>query len=255
MIDNKLDTTIEWSKSSVNLRSVSNEDLFNTYNILYKNSNSEKNTALNKKKLIQIKRDLDFTSSKLRNKRRSFKKRQLLNSSSSLSNFSLDTNALIFSENMLNSLFYLKTNNKINLKIEFNKLEKIETYINGDSKELFRVQYNDLNLPISFSSFSLLTTSLTYDNNGRLLSWKRGNNKLKEEYVYDLKGRLIEIKYNNGDSLKYSYAEGIMVSFEIFKNINFVNYFYIYYLSLLQLHYQIEIIMYYIVMMLVTCNK
>lgn len=114
-------------------------------------------------------------------------------------------------ESSINSIYYLKTNNLVSLKIEYNKLEKMELYENAEAKELFRVQYNELGLPISFMTNSLSSTNLSYDTNGRLISWKRGN-KLREEYVYDLKGRLIEVKHSNGDSLKYSYAEGVLVS-------------------------------------------
>jgi YD repeat-containing protein len=160
---------------------------------------------------IKTKRDVNFASKSKKLKR--FKKESNIKNQQA-SNFSLDMESLTDTDDSVNSIYYLKTNNLVNLKIEYNKKEKTEIYQNSDSTELFRIQYNELGLPVDYISNNLVNTNLNYDNNGRLLSLKRGT-KLKEEYVYDLKGRLIEVKYNNGDSLKYSYAEGILVSTSI----------------------------------------
>ena len=240
-----LDTTVEWDNFNINIRTVMNDEVFNGFKMYYK-SLSPKNSN-NPTGLIKTKRDIGF-SSKL--KRKKYKNKRINHKS----NFSLDIESLTVDSSSVNSIYYLKTNDLVNLKIEYNKLEKSELYENGESKELFRVQYNDFGLPINFSSNSLLNTNLNYDINGRLISWKRGY-KLKEEYVYDLKGRLIEVKYNNGDSLKYSYAEGILVSVEINFSKSFQRYNLNLIISQLQLLCQIVIIMFCIEMILVIFNK
>ena len=208
-----MDTTIAWDKFNLNLRTVLNDDLLNSFKIYYKASVSKNLQNDKPASFIKTKRDLDVKTSQLKVRKR-VKKDDNLNSK--LSNYSLDMESLTDDDNSVNSIYYLKTNNLVNLKIEYNKLEKSEIYENGGSKEIFRVQYNELGLPINFVTSGLSSTNLNYDTNGRLVSWKRGN-KLKEEYVYDLKGRLIEVKYNNGDSLKYSYADGTLVNYSFFE--------------------------------------
>jgi YD repeat-containing protein len=206
-----LDTTIAWDKFNINLRTVLNDDVFNSFKIFYKASLSKSLQNDKPASFIKTKRDLEIKAPKLKTRKQRAQKHNLQRS-----NYSLDMESLTDDDNSINSIYYLKTNNLVNLKIEYNKSEKTEIYENEDSKEIFRVQYNELGLPINFITSGFSNTNLNYDSNGRLISWRRGN-KLKEEYVYDLKGRLIEVKYNNGDSLKYSYADGTLVSYSRFK--------------------------------------
>jgi hypothetical protein len=65
---------------------------------------------------------------------------------------------------------------------------------------------------ISRNTRSFLPISYTYrDNDQKLVSWKIG--PYYEEFLYDTRGRLIEIqRFNDLSSIKYSYGQGEQVS-------------------------------------------
>lgn len=48
-----------------------------------------------------------------------------------------------------------------------------------------------------------------YDRYGRLSSWQWG--EMGEEYTYDHKGFLTEIKYEDDTSFRYTYSENSLV--------------------------------------------
>lgn len=78
-------------------------------------------------------------------------------------------------------------------------------------KEILSMSYSTKYRLISGNSRSFLPITYTYrDNDQKLLSWKIGS--YYEEFLYDTRGRLIEIqRFNELSSIKYSYGQGEQV--------------------------------------------
>ena len=90
-----------------------------------------------------------------------------------------------------------------------------------DSKrtEILTMIYSDKYRLTSINARGFLPVSYTYrDNDQKLSSWKIGS--YYEEFLYDTRGRLIEIqRFNDLASIKYSYGTGEQVSelpYEVF---------------------------------------
>lgn len=82
-----------------------------------------------------------------------------------------------------------------------------------DSKqnEILSMFYSTKYRLISRNSPGFVPITYTYrDNDQKLLTWKIGS--YYEEFLYDTKGRLIEIqRFNDLSSIKYSYGHGEQV--------------------------------------------
>jgi hypothetical protein len=78
--------------------------------------------------------------------------------------------------------------------------------------EILSMFYSNKYRLISRNTRSFLPISYTYrDNDQKLLTWKIGS--YHEEFLYDTRGRLIEIqRFNELSSIKYSYGQGEQVS-------------------------------------------
>jgi len=81
--------------------------------------------------------------------------------------------------------------------------------------EILSMFYSNKYRLISRNSRGFLPISYTYrDNDQKLLNWKIG--AYYEEFLYDTRGRLIEIqRFNELSSIKYSYGLGEQVSLTI----------------------------------------
>ncbi len=133
-----MDTTIAWDKFNINLITVLNDDVFNSFKIFYKASLSKSLQNDKPASFIKTKLDLDVKAPKSKARKQRAQKHNLQRS-----NYRLDMESLTDEDNSINSIYYLKTNNLVDLKIEYNKSEKTEIYENEESKEIFRVQYNE----------------------------------------------------------------------------------------------------------------
>jgi hypothetical protein len=78
--------------------------------------------------------------------------------------------------------------------------------------EILTMSYSDKYRLISINARGFLPISYTYrENDQKLSSWKIGS--YYEEFLYDMRGRLIEIqRFNELASIKYSYGQGEQVS-------------------------------------------
>ena len=78
--------------------------------------------------------------------------------------------------------------------------------------EIFTLIYSDKYRVVSINARGFLPISYTYrDLDQKLSSWKIGS--YYEEFLYDTRGRLIEIqRFNELASTKYSYGHGEQVS-------------------------------------------
>jgi hypothetical protein len=78
--------------------------------------------------------------------------------------------------------------------------------------EILSMFYSNKYRLISRNSRGFLPITYTYrDNDQKLLSWKIGS--YYEEFLYDTRGRLIEIqRFNELSSIKYSYGNGEQVN-------------------------------------------
>jgi hypothetical protein len=78
--------------------------------------------------------------------------------------------------------------------------------------EILSMFYSNKYRLISRNTRGFLPISYSYrDNDQKLLSWKIG--PYYEEFLYDTRGRLIEIqRFNELSSIKYSYGQGEQVS-------------------------------------------
>lgn len=97
---------------------------------------------------------------------------------------------------------------------EFNWLDRRETFYDINHKPLLGIKYDDrVHNPTQLLPGSKgLPLNLMYDKFGRISSWHRG--QMSEKYTYNRFGQLSEIKFMDGSTLLYHYADKkTMVSF------------------------------------------
>lgn len=95
--------------------------------------------------------------------------------------------------------------------MSFDHFEKKLTIEDSFQNEIFSLFYSNKYRLISRTSRGFLPISYTYrDTDQKLINWKIGN--YQEDFLYDTKGRLIEIqRFNDLSSIKYSYGHGEQV--------------------------------------------
>src|SRR5579871_4958768 len=93
----------------------------------------------------------------------------------------------------------------------FDHLEKKLIIQDYKQNEILTMFYSDKYRLISINPRGFLPITYTYrDNDQKLSSWKIGS--YYEEFLYDTRGRLIEIqRFNELASIKYSYGQGEQV--------------------------------------------
>ncbi|CAF0971515.1 unnamed protein product [Rotaria sordida] len=103
---------------------------------------------------------------------------------------------------------HLKINNNIVLTMLFDHFEKKLIIQDYKQNEILTMMYSDKYRLKSINTRGFLPISYTYkDNDQKLSSWKIG--LYYEEFLYDTRGRLIEIqRFNDLASIKYSYGNG-----------------------------------------------
>lgn len=84
--------------------------------------------------------------------------------------------------------------------------------------EIFTMIHSNKYRLKSINTKGFLSISYAYkDNDQKLSSWEIGS--YYEEFLYDTRGRLIEIQRSNDlASIKYSYGNGEQVSFIVYKS-------------------------------------
>ncbi|CAF4023410.1 unnamed protein product, partial [Adineta steineri] len=117
------------------------------------------------------------------------------------------SNSLIHNNEQINS-WHLKINNNLILTISFDHFERKFVLEDYKQNEILTMTYSDKYRLIQINSRGFLPIIYTYrDNDQKLSSWKIGS--YYEEFLYDTKGRLIEIQRSNElASIKYSYGHG-----------------------------------------------
>ncbi|CAF2784978.1 unnamed protein product [Rotaria sp. Silwood2] len=103
---------------------------------------------------------------------------------------------------------HLKINNNIVLTMLFDHFEKKLIIQDYKQNEILTMIYSDKYRLKSINTRGFLPITYTYkDNDQKLSSWKIGS--YYEEFLYDTRGRLIEIqRFNDLASIKYSYGHG-----------------------------------------------
>ncbi|CAM4869415.1 unnamed protein product [Rotaria socialis] len=103
---------------------------------------------------------------------------------------------------------HLKINNNIILTMLFDHSENKLIIQDYKQNEILTMIYSDKYRLQSINTKGFLPISYTYkDNDQKLSSWKIGS--YYEEFLYDTRGRLIEIqRFNDLSSIKYSYGHG-----------------------------------------------
>jgi hypothetical protein len=95
--------------------------------------------------------------------------------------------------------------------MSFDHFEKKLTIQDHKLNEILTMIYSDKYRLISMNAKGFLPITYSYrDNDQKLSSWKIGS--YYEEFLYDMRGRLIEIqRFNELASIKYSYGFGEQV--------------------------------------------
>jgi len=99
--------------------------------------------------------------------------------------------------------------------MSFDHFEKKLIIQDYKQNEILSMFYSNKYRLISRNSRTFLPISYTYrDNDQKLLNWKIGS--YYEEFLYDIRGRLIEIqRFNELSSIKYSYGHGEYVRIKV----------------------------------------
>lgn len=95
--------------------------------------------------------------------------------------------------------------------MSFDRFERKLLVQDAKQSELISMIYSDKFRLISINGRGFLPISFHYrDNDEKLSSWKIGS--YSEEFLYDTRGRLIEIqRFNDLSSIKFSYGHGEQV--------------------------------------------
>ncbi|UJR35679.1 hypothetical protein I4U23_028429 [Adineta vaga] len=117
------------------------------------------------------------------------------------------SNSLVFDQEQSHS-WHLKINDNLILTMSFDPFERKLIIQDYKQNELLTMFYSNKHRLISMNSRGFLPISYTYrDSDQKLSSWKIGS--YYEEFLYDTRGRLIEIqRFNDLASIKYSYGSG-----------------------------------------------
>ncbi|CAF1592934.1 unnamed protein product, partial [Adineta ricciae] len=117
------------------------------------------------------------------------------------------SNSLIFDQEQSHS-WHLKINDYLLLIMLFDPFERKLIIQDYKQNELLTMTYSDKYRLMSINSRGFLPVTYTYrDSDQKLSSWQVGS--YYEEFLYDTRGRLIEIqRFNDLASIKYSYGSG-----------------------------------------------
>ncbi|XP_067120237.1 teneurin-m-like isoform X3 [Centruroides vittatus] len=102
----------------------------------------------------------------------------------------------------------MKVNGEILIMVEFDRNKHFETVYDKNQIPLVSIHYDPQgHHPIQWQPSQNVTgVKLEYDKFGRLARWERG--ALFERYLFDIQGRLAEIRYSDETGIMYKYEEG-----------------------------------------------